>query len=93
MATFFSWDPQKARRNLHKHGVSFREAVTAFRDPLSITVADLDHSFGAARFLLMGMSAWQRLLVVAHSERGDEIRIIHARIAGRRERHVYEEGE
>jgi uncharacterized protein len=74
-----------------KHGVSFREAATSFGDPLSITIADVDHSECEARFLLVGVSVWQRVLVVAHAEYGDEIRIISARVATRRERGIYEE--
>jgi uncharacterized DUF497 family protein len=60
---------------------------------LSITVPDRDHSSEESRFVLIGMSIWQRLLVVAHAERGGEIRIISARLATRRERNAYEEAE
>jgi uncharacterized DUF497 family protein len=73
--------------------VSFGEATTAFGDPLSLTVPDPDHAAGEERFLLLGQSDRQRLLVVAHAERGDELRIISARPATRRERRSYEEGE
>jgi uncharacterized DUF497 family protein len=48
----FEWDPEKARRNLRKHGVSFDEAVTAFYDPISATFADPDHSVGEQRYIL-----------------------------------------
>jgi hypothetical protein len=91
MALFFSWNSQKAATNLRKHGVGFPEAATAFHDPLSITVPDPDHSATEERFLLVGLSALGRLLVVAHAERGDEIRIISARSATRPERDNYEE--
>ena len=91
MALYFSWDPQKASSNLRKHGVSFPEAATAFHDPLSVTIPDPDHSASEERFLLVGISALRRLLVVAHAERGDEIRIISARSATRPERDNYEE--
>jgi uncharacterized protein len=72
-------------------GVDFEEAATAFGDPLSITIADPDHSVGEERWLLVGQSGGGRVLVVAHTERGDEIRLINARLATRRERDTYEE--
>ena len=93
MALRFSWDPRKAASNLRKHGVSFEEAVTAFGDPLSLTIPDPLHSESEDRFVLLGLSANSRLLVVVHAERGDDdIRIISARLATRRERIQYEEG-
>ena len=88
----FSWEPRKAAGNERKHGVSFEEAVTAFGDPLSLTVTDLQHSETENRFIPLGLSATSRLLVVAHVERGDDIRLINARLASRRERIEYEEG-
>jgi len=87
----FVWDRAKAAANLRKHGVGFEEAADAFDDPLSITIPDPDHSQGEERFLLVGRSRAGRLLVVAHTERGDEIRLINARAATRRERQIYEE--
>ena len=90
MALRFVWDPQKAARNERKHGVGFLEATTVFGDPLSVTILDPAHSVGEQRFLLLGTSSQQRLLVVAHSETGESIRIISARRAGRRERRAYE---
>ena len=91
VALRFTWDRRKSTGNLRKHAVSFPEAVSAFEDPLSITIPDPDHSESELRFVLIGMSVWQRLLVVAHAERGDEIRVISARLATRRERRAYEE--
>jgi len=87
----FVWDREKAAENARKHGVSFNEAATAFGDPLSITITDPGHSIGEERLLLVGQSAGGRLLVVAHLEHVDEIRIISARAATRRERQTYEE--
>jgi uncharacterized DUF497 family protein len=72
--------------------VTFEEATSCFGDPLSMTIPDPDHSAGEARYLLLGHSTAGRLLVVAHTERGDNIRLISARSATRGERHVYEEG-
>ena len=93
MALRFSRDPRKAASNLKKHGVSFEEAVTAFGDPLSVTIPDPKHSESEDRFVLLGLSASSRLVVVAHAERSDDdVRIISARLATRRERNEYEEG-
>ena len=91
MSLRFTWDPAKATANLRKHGVSFMEASTAFADPLSITIPDPDHSVGEERFVLIGLSDRQHLVVVAHVERSDLIRIISARPANRYERKTYEE--
>jgi uncharacterized DUF497 family protein len=87
----FSWDPKKAAANARKHGVTFSEALTAFKDPLSVTIPDPDHSAGEERFLLVGLSDRGKLLVVAHLELGVQIRIINARPATRAERETYEE--
>jgi uncharacterized protein len=88
----FEWDPAKAQGNLAKHGVSFEEAATVFRDPLSQTGRDPDHAMAEERFVIFGMSTSGRLLIVAHTERGDTIRIISARPAAPGERVIYEEG-
>jgi uncharacterized DUF497 family protein len=87
----FAWDPTKAADNLKKHGVDFREAATVFEDSLSTTFPDTDHSAGERRFLIVGMSARGRILVVAHTETNETLRIISARTATRREREFYEE--
>ena len=88
----FEWDTAKAAENLAKHRVSFEEAATVFRDTLSATGADPDHSLGEERYITFGVSTSGRLLVVAHIERGDTIRIISARPATPGERKIYEEG-
>ena len=87
----FDWDPDKALANEKKHGVRFCEAATAFGDPLSITIPDPEHSVGEARFVLVGLSYLGRLVVVAHAETGDSIRIISARLAAKTERRSYEQ--
>ena len=92
MALQFEWDRRKASANLQIHKVSFEEAATAFADPLSLTVGDPDHSDQEDRFILLGMSFRNRLLVVVHTERGNVIRIISARKATGRERLQYEQG-
>jgi uncharacterized DUF497 family protein len=86
----FAWDPDKAARNLAKHGVSFAEASTAFGDPLSVTIPDPAHSGDEDRFVLFGVSEQGRLLVVVHTGRDATTRIISARIATRHEREQYE---
>ena len=87
----FEWGPEKARRNLGKHGVSFQEAATVFGDPLAITYFDPDHSENEDRFLTFGHSSAGRLLVVSHTDREDRTRIISARRATRKERESHEE--
>jgi hypothetical protein len=86
----FEWDPEKAKKNLRKHGVSFEEAVTVFYDPLSATFDDPDHSVGEYRFITIGLSSRDRLIVVAHAERGESLRIINARPATAHERKKHE---
>ena len=93
MGLTFEWDANKAAVNTIKHGVSFEEAATAFGDPLSITVADPDHSIDESRFVLIGRTVRDQIVVVVHTERGDNIRIISARLATRRESKDYEQGE
>jgi hypothetical protein len=88
----FEWNAPKAAANLGKHGVSFDEAASVFLDPLSATGDDPDHSLEERRFVTFGKSSSGRLLVVAHVEREDAIRIITARGATRGERKLYEEG-
>lgn len=88
----FEWNPAKANKNLQKHGVSFEEASSVFHDPLAVTGADPDHSEVEERTVTFGMSSQGRLLVVSHTERGDAIRIISARLATQHERYIYEEG-
>jgi uncharacterized DUF497 family protein len=72
----FTWDPKKAGENLRAHGVDFREAATLFDDPLSTTFPDPDHSVGERRFLIVGLSALGRILVVSYTETSDTVRII-----------------
>ena len=93
MGLLFEWDHKKARQNIKMHGISFEEASTAFRDPLSRTINDPLHSKGEERLVLIGESQKGRLLVVVHTERGDWIRIISARLATKKERLRYEENE
>ena len=91
MALTFEWDGDKAKSNSVKHGISFEEASTVFGDPRSLTIPDPIHSAAENRFVITGTSHRGKLLVVVHTERGDNIRIISARPASRRERRTYEE--
>ena len=85
------WDDTKAAANLRKHGVTFQEAVTALRDPLSQVVTDPDNSGIEVRWITRGLSNKRRLLVVSTTERDGNIRIISARPATTSERKSYEE--
>ena len=87
----FEWDPKKAKKNLEIHGISFDEASTAFGDTLSLAIYDPLHSDEEDRFVLIGNSYKNRLLVVVHTERTDRIRLISARKATKKERKQYEE--
>ena len=87
----FEWDAHKAQSNLAKHKVSFEAAATVFGDPRSVTIPDPAHSQSENRFIILGRSHDGKLLVVVHTERGDNMRIISARPASRRERKQYEE--
>ena len=88
----FDWDPDKATDNLGRHRVSFEEAATVFRDPLSRTFPDPEHSEGEDRYLDISHSERGRLLIVRYTERQGRVRIISARPATREERKSYEEG-
>jgi uncharacterized DUF497 family protein len=88
----FEWNLGKAASNVLKHEVSFGEAATVFGDADGVMIPDPDHSEEESRFLLVGRSRLRRLLVVVSVERGERVRLISARRAGRKEKKVYEEG-
>ena len=90
MSIQFEWDPNKALENLQKHRVAFKEAATVFGDTLSVTVPDPDHSKDEDRFITVGSSHQNRLLMIAHTEQGDSIRLISARELTPRERRKLE---
>ena len=87
----FTWDARKAAANAEKHGVTFEEAQTAFADERGLLIDDPDHSAEEERFIMLGRSAFLRLIVVVHCYRqaDDEIRIISARRANRVETEAY----
>jgi uncharacterized protein len=87
----YQWDPVKARANLKKHGVEFADAVGVFDDPGAITIEDPDAE-GEQRFLAIGLDVLGRIIVVAFTYRGDDLRLISARKATRREISIYEKG-
>lgn len=88
----FEWDPHKAAVNRRAHGVSFEEAVTVFSDDRALLIDDPNHSMIEDRFVLLGISATLRVLVVVHCyrERDATIRLISARRATRSERAQYD---
>ena len=92
----FQWDPRKAAHNLSKHGVSFTEATSVFADTHALDGPDLLHSLEELRFLRIGKSNHDRLLMVAYTMRRKDdaksIRIISARKASRKERAAYAQG-
>lgn len=87
----FEWDENKAQANLKKHKISFEEAKTVFYDPNALLIADPEHSAEEDRFIIMGISAKSRLLVVCHCYRESEevVRIISARKADGQETEQY----
>ena len=91
MKRHFEWDDEKARTNLQKHGIGFDEASTIFDDPLFITALDDEHSIYEERYITIGLSSKQRILMAAHTERNENIRIISARKATKNEEKFYAE--
>jgi uncharacterized protein len=87
----YEWDKHKAATNLGKHGVSFAEAATVFDDRYFLVFADDEHSFDEQRYLIIGESSAGRVLMVSYTERGDVVRLISAREAGRQAKRQYEE--
>jgi hypothetical protein len=86
----FEWDASKATTNIQKHDISFEEAVTVFNDILSFSYDDEIHSHSERRYATLGMSDLGNVLVVAHTMRGERVRIINAREATPREKRWYE---
>lgn len=91
MSTEFEWDPNKASANLRKHQISFDDASTVFDDPFYIDFYDPDHSDEEERYIIIGQSLQNRLLVVSYTERDSRTRLISAREATQKERFAYEE--
>ncbi|MEH2050382.1 BrnT family toxin [Nostoc sp.] len=88
----FEWDENKATINLLKHQVSFEQAKTVFDDPLYVDFYDPDHSDAEERYLIIGESSRERLLIILYTERGNSISLINAREVTRSEREAYKEG-
>ena len=84
------WDDAKATSNWDKHQVTFEEAASALDDPLAVTYDDPVHSADEERFVSIGLSRLNRLLLVCHTDRGGRVRIISARLVTRGERREYE---
>ena len=93
MRYVFTWDGEKSQQNRRKHGVTFGEAISAFGDPMAVTVEDTEHSIGENRYILIGETVRGRLVVVSLTDVGGAVRIISARPVTKRERRGYEEGK
>lgn len=89
----FEWDEQKAQSNFQKHKITFAEAATVFGDPLSFTFYDPEHSIIENRFITVGISKTEEIIVVSHTDRKDKIRIISARKATAKEKRFYEKSK
>ncbi|MBT2972146.1 MAG: hypothetical protein B6D72_04990 [gamma proteobacterium symbiont of Ctena orbiculata] len=87
----FEWDPAKARSNLIKHGISFSDVEPAFYDQHALSMRDPDTTI-EERYVLIGLDALGRLVVVIYTYRDDSIRIISARRATKAEHKYYEKG-
>ncbi|MGK7885542.1 MAG: BrnT family toxin [Crocosphaera sp.] len=83
----YQWNPDKAIANLRKHGIDFADAVSVFSDDLAITMED--ERFDEERFITIGLDFFGRILVIVHTWRGNDIRLISARKATRTERQQY----
>jgi len=90
MKLTFEWDEDKAKANFKKHKVSFEEGKTIYDDPFLLTFPDHEHSEYEQRYINIGISQKGRALILVHTERGDNIRIIHCRKATSAERRNYE---
>ena len=85
----YQWDKIKATSNLQKHGIEFADAISVFSDELAITIPE--NRFDEERFVTIGTDVFGRILVIVFTWRSEEIRLISARLAERRERKQYEE--
>ena len=86
----YQWDPAKSKSNVKKHGVEFADALGVFEDPDAITIEDTD-SEEEQRFLSIGLDVLGRIIVVAYTYRDDDVRLISARKATKKEVKIYEE--
>ena len=86
-----TWDPAKAESNFQKHKIRFSDAELALFDPMSLTIED-ESLEGEQRFVSIGTDSVNRLVTIVYTYRGDNIRLISARRATRKERKAYEEG-
>ena len=86
-----TWDPAKAESNFRKHKIRFSDAEAVLFDPMALTVED-EASESEDRFVSVGADALNSVVVVVYTYRGEDIRLISARRATRRERKAYEEG-
>ncbi|MCI0514740.1 BrnT family toxin [candidate division KSB1 bacterium] len=90
MKLTFEWNEEKAISNYKKHKVTFEEGKSIFNDPFLLTFPDAEHSEFEKRYINLGISLHGRILVLIHTERKNNIRIISCRKATLSERKVYE---
>lgn len=91
----FEWDVKKERTNMQKHGITFEQASYVFADPFSLSKYDSGHSEDEDRWILLGRSLKETVLVVVHTFRDKDgtefVRIISARRATKMEKQAYNE--
>jgi uncharacterized protein len=87
----FEWDREKSKSNLHKHGVSFEEAMSVWDDEFAAFLHDPAHSIDEDRYIMIGYSKKNNLLFVSFTERKNKIRLISTRKATNYERKRHEE--
>ena len=85
----YQWDPEKARSNFDKHNIDFADAIGVFEDTWALTIKE-DTVFDEQRFVTLGVDFFGQILVVVYTYRNDDIRLISARPATRKERRIYE---
>jgi hypothetical protein len=87
----FIWDENKNQSNIKKHGVSFNEAWTVFKDEFILLYPDEENSYDEERFIAIGESMRERLLFVCYCERenAEIVRLISARKADKQEKEIY----
>ena len=90
----FEWNTEKEQKNILKHGVTFEQASYVFTDPFALNIFDTEHSGNEERWIMLGKSLNQVILVVAHTFRNTEnielVRIISARKATKSEQETYQ---
>jgi hypothetical protein len=87
----YQWDANKAKANFEKHGVMFADAIGVFDDPIALNMEDPDAE-DEQRFLATGLDLIGRVLIIVYTYRGNQVRLISARKATKREIKIYARG-